>query len=277
MAAGDHDLHTLAGAYVMDAVSDSERVQFARHLASCAECREEIRELHEATARLGTASAVQPRSELKGPTIRAARRISQLPPAVPAAATAGPSRADRSRRSRLDSAGSRRARHWLAVLPRSALIASAILTASAVVLAVATQHMAVQLDRSQRQDHAQLDRSQRKDHMIATVLAASDAVMLTASVSTGGTATIVMSHREHALVFTAHGLRPLPAAECYELWLMGPSGDRPAGLLQASAGGMTGPAVVAGLSAGDMIGVTVEPAAGSQQPTSPPIVLIGPR
>jgi hypothetical protein len=266
MASGDHDLHTLAGAYVMDAVNDSERIQFARHLGGCAECREEIRELHEATARLGTASALQPRSELKGPTIRAARRISQLPPALPAAATGGRARADLSARSRLDRAGGRRAWRWLAVLPRSALVASAILTASAVVLAVATQHMAVQLDHSQRQNH-----------MIATVLGASDAVMLTASVSTGGTATVVMSHREHALVFTAHGLRPLPAAECYELWLLGPSGDRPAGLLKTPAGGMAGPAVVSGLTAGDMIGVTVEPAAGSQRPTSPPIVLIGPR
>src|ERR1022692_1702015 len=85
MASSDHEPHTLAGAYVMDAVTDAERIHFARHLADCAECRDEVRELHEATARLGAATAVRPRSALKDPTIRAAYRTAQLPPAVPAA------------------------------------------------------------------------------------------------------------------------------------------------------------------------------------------------
>jgi anti-sigma-K factor RskA len=99
--------------------------------------------------------------------------------------------------------------------------------------------------------------------------------MLTGKISSGGTATVVMSHREHALVFTAHGLRALPAAKCYQLWLMGPHGIRSVGMLKAAAGGMTGPAVVSGLAAGDVVGLTIEPTGGSPQPTSPPIVLIG--
>ena len=53
----------------------------------------------------------------------------------------------------------------------------------------------------------QLHHSQRQDHVIAAVLNAPDAAMLTSKVSTGGTATVVMSHREHCLVFAAHGLR----------------------------------------------------------------------
>ncbi len=266
MATGDQELHTLVGAYVMDAVTDFERVQFARHLASCAECRDEIRELHEAAARLGTASAVRPRSGLKDPTILAARQISQLAPAVPAATATGGSRTDRRRLAGFRSAGSRRAWHWLTALPRSAVLACAILTASTIMLAVVTQQM-----------NTQLDHSQRQNHLIAAVLNAPDMVKLTAKVSTGGTATVMMSHRQHALVFTAHGLRPLPASESYELWLMGPDGDRPAGLLKAPPGGMAGPAVVSGLAAGDMIGLTVEPASGSARPTSPPIMLIGPK
>jgi hypothetical protein len=99
--------------------------------------------------------------------------------------------------------------------------------------------------------------------------------MMTAKIRTGGMATVVMSHRVHAIVFTAHGMRQLPAGEGYELWLMGPAGDRPAGMLGASDGGMAGPAVVSGLTSGDMIGLTVEPADGSQWPTSAPVVLIG--
>jgi hypothetical protein len=245
MASGDNELHTLVGAYVMDAVTELERARFSRHLTGCPQCRAEIRELHEAAARLGTAAAVRPRSELRGQTILAASRISQLPPATPAPGLA-----------------------WrrLTALPRAALVTSAVLTASAAVLGVVTQH-AIQ----------QLDHSQRQNHMIAAVLGAPDVVVLTAKVSTGGTATVMMSHLEHALVFTAHGLRSLTAAQSYELWLMGPHGDKPVGLLTATGGGMSGPAIVSGLGAGDMIGLTVEPATGSPRPTSAPIVLIGPR
>jgi anti-sigma-K factor RskA len=144
------------------------------------------------------------------------------------------------------------------------MIVLAILVAGAVVITVNTHDMAERLDHSQRQTH-----------MLATVLNAPDVVMLTGKISTGGTATVVMSHREHALVFTTHGLRTLPAAKCYQLWLMGPHGIRSVGMLKAAPGGMTGPAVVSGLAAGDVIGLTIEPTGGSPQPTSPPIVLIG--
>jgi hypothetical protein len=98
--------------------------------------------------------------------------------------------------------------------------------------------------------------------------------MLTSHVSTGGSATVVMSHAEHRLVFTAAGLRALPSAKRYELWLMGPAGARPAGLFSASRQGVASPMVVSGLSAGDWIGMTVEPVHGSHQPTSPPVLML---
>lgn len=255
MATADNDLHTLLGAYVMDAVTEFERVRFTRHLAGCQECRAEIRELREAAARLGTATAVRPRSDLKQQTIRAAGRISQLPPAVPAG---GP----------VTSRTGRAGQAWrkLTLTSKTMLAAAAVLVAGACVLGVVTQ-----------QTMRQLNHSQRQSHMIAAVLNAPDVVILTAQVSSGGMATVMMSHREHALVFTAHGLPALPAAQAYELWLMGPGGDRPAGLLAAARDGMAGPAVVSGLTDGDMVGLTVEPATGSRQPTSVPIVLIGPK
>lgn len=266
MTSADNELHTLVGAYVMDAVTESERARFSRHLADCPECRAEIRELHEAAARLGTATAVRPPAELRDQTIRAASRISQLPPAMPAATPAADGRAGGWRLPVRRAASPGRAWHRLTAMPRVALVTAAVLTASAVVLGMVTHHTM-----------QQLDHSQRASHLIAAVLNAPDVVILTAKVSTGGTATVMMSHRQHALVFTAHGLPALPAAKSYELWLMGPDGDKPAGLLNPAADGMAGPAIVSGLSAGDMIGLTVEPADGSPQPTSAPIVLIGPR
>ena len=111
-----------------------------------------------------------------------------------------------------------------------------------------------------------LDQAQHRDHMVAAVLSASDATMVSSHVSTGGTATVVMSHHERTLVFTAADLHVLPAGESYELWLIGPAGTRSAGMIDGSGHGkMVGPMVVSGLAAGDSVGMTVEPADGSPQ------------
>jgi hypothetical protein len=100
--------------------------------------------------------------------------------------------------------------------------------------------------------------------------------MLTAKVTSGGMATVVVSHRAHMGVFMAHDLPALPAAKRYELWLMGPHGVRPAGMLPTRQGGMAGPALIMRMRPGDKVGLTIEPAAGSRYPTSATLVLIGP-
>jgi anti-sigma-K factor RskA len=88
-------------------------------------------------------------------------------------------------------------------------------------------------------------------------------------VAGGGTATIVMSHSRHALVFTAQGLHALPASRGYELWLIGPAGTRPVGILPAGRHGMTGPVIASGLRPGDHLALTAEPADGSARPDAP--------
>jgi len=107
---------------------------------------------------------------------------------------------------------------------------------------------------------------------IAKVLTAPDAVKMTAQVRTGGTATIVMSHHDGMLVFAAAGLRQLPAAQHYELWLIGSGRDQPAGRLPTPSHGMTGPVVTTGLRSGDRLGLTVESATGIRRPTTPMIL-----
>jgi hypothetical protein len=111
---------------------------------------------------------------------------------------------------------------------------------------------------------------------LSAVLSAPDAMMRTAPVGSGGMAIVVSSRHEHMAVFIAHGLRRPPHAMRYELWLMGPHGERPAGMLTIHPKGMAGPALISGLSNGDMVGLTVEPNSGSLRPTSAPVVMIGP-
>jgi anti-sigma-K factor RskA len=244
-------LHALVGAYVMDAVEGGDRAEFERHLLTCEQCRDDVRGLREATARLAAAAAIKPRPELREPTLQAAAVIRQLPPVV-----AG-ERMAMARRGRW-AAGRVIARPWLAAVAAALVV---VLTVSAVLLGVQAGSM-----------HQRLAAQQQRDRAMTAVLGAHDAVVLTAAVSTGGTATVVMSHQARSLVFTARGLARLPGIRAYELWLAGPAGITPAGMLPPGYRGMSGPMVVSGLARGEQLELTVEPASGSRQPTSPPIV-----
>jgi hypothetical protein len=75
-------------------------------------------------------------------------------------------------------------------------------------------------------------------------------------------------------VSAAAGLPTLLTSHCYELWLMGAHGDRPAALLPMPSHGMTGPVIAHRLGRGDHLGLTMEPAGGSRRPTSAMILVL---
>jgi len=245
------DVHTLAGAYAMDAVSGPDRARFERHLAGCAECTREIASLREATARLAAATAVAPPPALKARVVAAAAATRQRPPAEPEAAARG-------RRAHGVQASGRQARGWPG-RGRLALAAGAV--AAAAVAAVA-----VLFGLSNGSMHDQLSRAQASSQQIAAVLTARDATMMTGAVKGGGTVTIVMSHARRELVFTAADLHPLPASRGYELWLIGPAGDRAVVMLPPGRHGMTGPVIAAGLRPGDHLALTAAPPGGAPRP-----------
>lgn len=226
--------HTLAGAYAMDALEPGDRVRFERHLARCDSCAQEVSELRETTARLAVASALAPPSELKQQVMAAARGTRQHAPIV-------------------------------AVKPRFTTRRLVLIAApaAAALIAVATVFGMANSDTSQR-----LDQAQQRDQAVAAVLTAKDATMMSGPVAGGGMARIVMSHEKQALVFMATGLPSLPASAAYELWLVGPGGDVPVGMLPAPAHGMTGPVIASGLRQGDHLMLSVEPAAGTMHPTT---------
>jgi len=231
----NREVHTLAGAYAMDAISPADRARFERHLAGCPECAREIAGLREATARLATATAVPPPPGLKERVLAAAASTRQRPPAAPA----------------------RR-------VPRRRLaLATAALTAAAAVAA------AVVFGVSDGSTRDQLGRVQASNQQVAAVLTARDATMMTGAVTGGGTVTIVMSHARHALVFTAADLHALPASRGYELWLIGPAGQRPVAMLPPARHDMTGPVIASGLRPGDHLALTAGPAGGSARPGAP--------
>jgi anti-sigma-K factor RskA len=187
---------------------------------------------------------VRPRSGLREQTMQAAGLIRQLPPVTRDRPAAPP--------------GWRRT--WL---PRLAVGLAAVFAVAAIGMGTAMNGAEHRLAAARGSSHA-----------MAVVLGSPDAVLLTARVTSGGRATIVMSHRYDALVFTVSGLPALPAARSYQLWVMGPGGPRSAGLLAAGPDGRAGPTVVSGLARGDRVGLTVEPAGGSARPTARAILMV---
>ena len=257
MRARGSGLHTLVGAYVLDAVSEADRASFERHLLTCEQCQQDVRGLREAAARLAEAAAVSPRPELREQTMRAAATIRQQPPLVVSQKRQFLAGSRWWHGSRSARAG---ARPWLA---RVALTAAVVLAVTATVFGLHLSSM-----------QGRLSAADQRDAAIAKVLGAHDATTLTAKVSTGGRATVVMSHRERALVFIATGLTRLPAAQAYELWLMSPAGATSAGMLPPARRGMSGPMVVDKLGPREQLAMTVEPATGAPHPTSVPVVLV---
>jgi anti-sigma-K factor RskA len=236
-----HDLHILTGAYALNAIDGTERNRFERHMNRCQPCAHEVRGLAETATRLAMATAVMPPPGLRDRVLAAALRARQLPPAADPHPRTG-----------------RRA-VWL---PRLTVATAAVGLAAALVLGIIgvnTRH--------------QLDEAQARNRAIAAVLAAPDIRIFTRATSDGGTATVIVSTGQEKMVFTTAGLPPPPAAKVYQLWLIGVP-TRSAGLLPAPAGGHTTPVVASGLTPGDKIGVTVEPAGGTSQPTTTPIVII---
>src|ERR1700722_7311006 len=245
------DAHTLAGAYAMDAVSAPDRERFERHLAGCEDCAREIASLREATAMLGTAAAEPVPAGLKERIMVAAAMTRQQPPAPEPVPLAHGTWA--------------RAGTWL----RSLAWPGRLTLAAGGAAAVAVLAVAVVFGVADSGMQQQIDRAQASSQQLAVVLTAQDAHMTAQTVAGGGTATIVMSRSRHALVFTAEGLHTLPASRGYELWLIGPDGTRPAGLLPAGSHGMTGPVIAAGLRPGDHLALTAEPVDGSTHPDTP--------
>jgi len=238
------DVHTLAGPYAMDAISAPDRARFDRHLARCEDCAREIVSLREATARLAAAAAVSPPPALKARVMAAAAATRQRPSGQEPEAAPRTWPLRRAPRRRLAMA--------------AGAVAAAAAVAAAVVFGVSNGGM-----------RDQLSRAQASSQQVAAVLTAQDATMMTGAVRGGGTVTIVMSHSMRELVFTAAALHALPASRGYELWLIGPAGDRAVIMLPPARHDMTGPVVASGLRPGDHVVLTAEPAAGAARPTGP--------
>jgi hypothetical protein len=233
------DMHPLSGAYALDALeAGAERDKFNRHLNRCQSCTSEVRGFRE----VATAMAFAAAPELRARVLEAAARTRQVPPEV------------------RTHARPRRSRAWVPWL------SGAIATASIVV--------AVLFGLAQAHTQQELNQVRAENQAIALVLSAPQVRLLTHSTTKGGVATVVLAAFRHQLVVTTSGLPSLPAGKVYQLWLIGKTKIVSAGLLPAAKSGQTAPVLASGVIKGDTLGLTVEPAPGSAQPTTTPILAL---
>ncbi|MFG2307818.1 anti-sigma factor domain-containing protein [Streptomyces sp. NPDC048566] len=242
------DLHTLTGAYALHALDDDERELFERHAEDCESCAQEVRELTAAAARLGMAVTETPAPALKENVLRSITTVRQeAPRTVPVAAP---------RRTR--GRGYRPARWALA----ACLAAAAGLGGTAV-----WQHDRAEDARREAQQ------AQRETNEVAAVLAAPDATSRTAKLADGARGTVVVSKSRDQAVFVAADMAKPPSGKVYQLWFNDAGTMRSAGLMDPAR---TTEAVLMKGAVDDAsgMGITVEPAGGSAEPTSDPVALL---
>jgi anti-sigma-K factor RskA len=242
------DLHLLTGAYALDALEPAELDAFERHLTSCGSCEIEIRGLRETAARLAFGVTRPPPPAMQQRVLDATYQIRQLPPLtspLPHGQHVRPERLARLRRPRFGIA-----------VAASLAVAS---LATVIVLGIAQVRATHRLDSARS---------------VAAVLAAPDARTGSRPANGGGTVSVTVSRTQGEAVVTAIDLPPLPSAEVYQLWLMGPAGARSAGLLPSAQHGRTAPLLATGVSNSDRFGITVEPAGGTTRPTTAPLIVM---
>jgi anti-sigma factor RsiW len=239
------DVHTLTGAYALDALDANERATFELHLAECSDCAHEVAELRATAGRLGAAVALAPPEGLKQRVLLEIGRTRQDPPSG----------------LRLVGGESTRRRKWTARVS----VAAAVV---AVLAAGVFGGIAISTNSELHTARDQLKQVQQRYAPIAQLLAAPD-VRIASGTASGGSATLLTSRSlGRSVLVTAH-MPVQPRNKTYQVWGIGPAGFQSLAVLGNGSGGTFS---LAGLGSATLIGITIEPAGGSREPTSTPIM-----
>jgi anti-sigma-K factor RskA len=221
-------LHHLAAAYAFNALDEQERRSFEAHYPSCDICAREVLEFQETTTHLADAEATTPPASLNRSVTAAVQTTRQVSPLLPDSVV------DLDQRRRRNT-------------PRPILLAAA---AAAVVFVVGIVGTTIR------------SRPNQTDLLIA----APDAIT-TELTGSAGTVEVVWSAQRDQVLITAEGLESLEPGLAYQLWFVNGTVS-PAPTFTTDENGAT----TTLLDVDDLDpqgwGVTIEPLAGSRQPTS---------
>ncbi len=239
------DLHTLSGAFALNALSAEEAEQFRRHLDACAVCRQEVRELQEAAARMGMSEAVPPPAYLRARVLSAADRTPQQPPrtGTPGASAGGGT---------------------VVEVPPHRWGRRLLLAAAAVVLVVTGGIGISQLGDDSDQQSLLADG-------VVRVFEASDAHKAEMPTENGGTIRVAASPELNQMAVDTDELPPLDDRHVYQLWAVHGDAMESVTVLEPEKG-----AYMDMPTPDTEVAITVEPAGGSEQPTTEPIMRVNP-
>jgi anti-sigma-K factor RskA len=231
------ELHTLSGAYALDALSAEEAEEFRRHLEACLACRQEVHELRQAAAQMGASEAVEPPPGLRDKVLAEVDRTPQLPPR--------------------NAAGSNvvelRRRPWGTRL----LVAAA---AAALVGAAA-----VGIGRLGDDEQPLLAQE------VVQVFEAEDASTETVQTTNGGVVSVATSPSRGEMAIDTDELPALEEGRVYQLWAIQADSIASVGVLERERG-----AAMEMPDAETVVAISIEPAGGSEQPTTQPIMQVKP-
>jgi anti-sigma-K factor RskA len=271
----DRDPRLLSGAYALDSVTDDEAAEFEKAADASPALRDETDGLIETASLLGLATApVQPSDKLKIDLMAKLSSTPQLPvrqraeaqhPEEPgdapvASATTAPVTGQQEGHVE----GKARARWFTRPV---GIIAAA---AAAVALFLGGGIVGSAISGNRPSDSVQASAAAA----LVEITAAGDGDRATVSIDDGGTATLVWSNSLGRSAVLLDGLPALPSDKVYEAWYMNSTGAAAAGTFEASGDGTTLHVLDGTMAAGDQVGVTVEPAGGSSQPTTSPLVTL---
>ena len=280
----DADPATLTGAYALNALTPEQRDAFEAKLDESESLRHEVTELADTAVVLGLAVApIDPPPALKANIMGLIASMPQLPPLeTRAASTADAVASVTDIASRQKTAGGTPVQpsgHLEAPVPVEAPAArkaqSRWFTRPAIVLAgvaaavglIAGGGVLVNTIGDANTQQVQAD-------ALAAITSAEDSQQAAADVAGGGTAKLVWSNSLGSSAVMVDGLAVLDSDKVYELWYIDDEGARAAGTFTVGDSGSTWRVLDGEMRAGDLVGVTVEPAGGSEQPTTDPIVAI---
>lgn len=229
------DIHSLSGAYAVDALTADERAAFEDHLEHCAACRDEVDSLGEAAGQLSLLTAEEPPPSLREEVLGLVATVRPEPPRVNEAAPR------------------RRPWTWLAAA------AAAVVVALGIGIGI-TEPWDTGSDSGGLTVAEQIERAE-------------DVQRLSVSFDDGARATVVRSENLGRAVIETSDMPQAPAGRRYVLWLQDPQGQmRNAGAMPADPGDTTlefrGDA-----GAATAAGITIESDPAAPAPTSEPIAL----
>jgi len=245
----------LKDAYVLGALPEEERQSFEDYLAAHPERQAEIDELGAVVGLL----AFSPQEQEPSPELRS--RVMEV-----VEAEAEPRRA--RRQSTFARIGD-----YLSV--RSLALGAAVL----LVIGLLSWNVLLQgqvEDLQGRVQHAQGEvqdlQAQVEDAKERRQVQQSQTIPLGGAWADQGANAEVASIRENQVILVANNMPTVPEDRTCQIWVISDDVPKPSGLFQPD-GNMTATPITNPISEADAIAVTVEPAGGSEQPTSDPVLL----